>query len=274
VLFFADCAAQIMSVSRDAATADGILIQGRILDLGYALIRRSREAHLSGLRLTIARQFSVVVSELSVFRLQRIMDAFKAAFEVSDPSLFFVFHRFVRLSRGQNVPVGRVTEFMHAFNELAGRLGNEKEAREFRAMAMYTLVAQVNSEDWPQLAQILSGVFRVAFARATGKKPRIHHMALCAAIIMREHEMAKTNYARFLKRDVLRRAKNAKFLGSRSTRFSSSSGASTAPGPRSSGSGARTTGPRATESRRYSYSSRSWIRAARGRSRPCSSGTS
>lgn len=206
ILFFADCVAQILTVKPDTQ------FSSKLLDLAYHVIQPYPNQYEKGLRLTIVKQFSVIVSLLSIHNLHTILTNFSGVFEKSNQTLFFVLHRFIRLSAGQNVTVAEIGDFVSAFNDLSAQIIKKDEALEFWAMAMCSLVSQLNSEDCPQLSQFLPKVFHTAYKKAHGKNVHIHHMALCSAIIMRETEINKKNYDDFLKNDILRKARTPKFL--------------------------------------------------------------
>lgn len=205
VLFFADCVAQVLTANPETQHTD------RLLELGYSMIKPFQNAYELGLRLSIAKQFSVILSLLSIHHLGTVLRNVMSVFEESDQTLFFVLHRFIRLSASRSISVREIGDFLTAFTDLSKHLKKE-ETLDHWARAMTSLVLQLNSDDSPELSQFLPNVFHLAYKKAHGKSVHAHYLALCSAVIMRETTINKTSYDSFLKNDILKRAKNPKLL--------------------------------------------------------------
>ncbi|OHT01224.1 hypothetical protein TRFO_32007 [Tritrichomonas foetus] len=219
-LFFADCTAQILTVNPDTKFSD------ELLDFAYKQIEPFSESYEAPLRTTLVKQFSVIVSLLSINHVGKILDNFQNLASKSDPSLFFLLHRFIRLSVSNQITITKIIDFLRTFNHMNP---SEKEFQKFFpkfkktkdiesktidanwAHALNSLVTQINVHQAPEFVDVLDEIYKSALNKTTGKAPHLYHVMLCSSIVMRNQNNAKKNYQEFIK-DVLLKSKDPKFL--------------------------------------------------------------
>ncbi|OHS98280.1 hypothetical protein TRFO_35347 [Tritrichomonas foetus] len=209
ILFFADCVAQILTVNVTTQFSE------ELFELGYNLILPYSEEYETNLRLTIVKQYSVIFSLLSINHLSKILDSFSLVAKKSDLSLFFVLHRFLRLSFKDSESFDKVHKFLKQFARMDPLLKDKKQkssaASDNWAMSITHLISQLNTKECPDFIGLFETIYKNAILKATGKNTHLYHVVLCANIIVRVEKMEGKTYDDFLK-DVIFKSKDTRFL--------------------------------------------------------------
>ena len=216
-LFFADCVAQILTVNPKTQYED------QLLNLCYEMISPFQNSYEEPLRISIIKQFSVILSLLSINNLDKILNNFQIYAPDADPSLFFLLHRFVRLS--SSVDISKILAFLTNFHKmnpydkefqkifLKVKKNKENEAKfaSCWAESLYYLVTQINVSEATMFIDILNSIYTTALSKATSKPPSLYHVMLCSSIVMRIQNTSKKNYKEFMN-DVILKSKDVKYL--------------------------------------------------------------
>lgn len=233
ILFFADCTAQILTVEPNTKYASDLF------ELSYKMIEPFSESYELPLRITIAKQFSVIFGLLSIDNLASVLHNFTQVAAKSDPSLFFILHRFLRLSISGSLPHDEIKNFLHTFNLMNPNSNKEfskyfplfktnkkpKEVKDNKdairiaanmwALSLYSLSSQLNVSGAPFFADVLKEIYSSALPKASGKTPHLYHVMLCSNIIMRIQDDEKKNFSVFLNDVIFKKVKDkegAKYL--------------------------------------------------------------
>lgn len=232
ILFFADCTAQILTAEPNTKYTNDLF------ELSYKMIEPFTEPYELPLRITIVKQFSVIFGLLSINDLALVLHNFTQVALKSDPSLFFILHRFLRLSISESLSYDEIKNFLHTFNLMnpnskdfskyfpsSKAVKKTKETKENKdltktavnmwALSLYSLSSQLKVIGLPFFADVLKEIYTSALPKANGKTPHIYHVMLCSNIIMRIQDSKKKNFSEFLNDIIFKKVKDkegAKFL--------------------------------------------------------------
>lgn len=224
ILFFADCTAHILTAETNTQ------FTSELFHLSYQMIEPYSESYEFPLRMSIVKQFSVIFGLLSINNLSPIVNNFLTTAPKSDPSLFFILHRFLRLHLSETVTRDQIGDLLTTFNKMNPNLKEfskyfpnfkpkkSKDSKDTKdsnhtagamwALSLYSLASQLNVAGFPFFADILNDIYTSALPKATSKTPHIYHVMLCSSIIMRIQDNAKKNYNDFLNDVIFKKVKD------------------------------------------------------------------
>ena len=201
MLFFADCTAQLLSKQ------DDVPCYNQIIQFGYQLLNPTNNQVREHLRLLTVRQFSVIFGFISIKHLDIFLNGFANNLNNGDITSCFLLHRFLRLTPSKTITISMIEAFFKQWSSAIKQFKKNVAVHNIWAYSLRFLTAQIRTEGFPELSDIMSSLYDYAIARIKDGEADPSFYALAGTILMRDDKIFSKNYDKFIERRIIAKAK-------------------------------------------------------------------
>ena len=198
ILFFADCTAQILTTNTNSIHYESLI------NFGYKMCLKSINLNEDPLKIQIIKQFSVIFSLLSMHHHNKILNSFKDLLNDNDIAYHLLIHRFIRLSFHTQEDLNFIIQFINKFQEIGEKNKKDRRILDIWAHSFGKILTQFSPDGCAQILEPISKAYKLSFNMASDKETDVNYLVLCSIIILRNHQLFKTDFQTFLIEKVLK----------------------------------------------------------------------